>query len=476
MLTQQITLGAIIDSNGSNQLNEILDYLNDDDFTGDNQKVWQAINALADAGEPINLIKVTEKLSNIVSALYITELIEMSIGAGIVTGYQILNEAQRLRSLTKVEKIKKLGAQLQKADPGNIQRAIQHIDTVVNELLEERRNDSLKHIKQIAEQYQTELNERCDKRGLPGVTSTYSYLDHLTNGFGPGQLIIIAGQPGMGKSAFVQNIQLRQADLGIGSLLFSLEMCDQELMHRQVAAKTGIDSMRLQSGKLDYEQQERATTSLAQLANLPIYIDDTPYPNTAYIKRRAKRMLNLDPSIRMVIIDYLQLLDMGKMRAKGNRNELTAEATRMLKLTARELGIPIIVLSQLNRQVAENRVKFGKSVKKNRPTISNLRDSGAIEQDADQILFVYRESEVEPNADKTEAEIIVAKCRGGRTGSVYLGWQGETTQFYERGDHIEQTTGVRTTEEDCYADSKQPQGVPGNDQTHYEDAEDVVPF
>ena len=476
MLTQQTILGAIIDTGGTKQFDEILDYLTDDDFTGNNKKIWQTINALVDANEPVNLIKVTQKLVDIVSAVYITELIEIAQKAGIVLGSQILKEASTLRKFTKVQKIKKLGVHLQKVNQENLQRAVKHIDLIVTEILENKRGDSLKTIEQIADQYKTEFAERCEQRRLPGVTTTYSYLNHLNNGFGKGQLIIIAGQPGMGKSAFVQNIQLRQADRGIGSVLFSLEMGDQELMHRQVSAKTGINSMKLQAGRLNSEQKDQVYSSLTQFGGMPLYIDDNPYPNVSYIKRRLKRLLASDSRIKMAIIDYLQLLDLSS-GSKKSRNEMTSDATRMLKLTARELGIPIIVLSQLNRQVADSRVKIGAKVKKNRPTISHLRDSGAIEQDADQVLFVYRESAVEPNADKTEAEIIVAKCRGGQTGSVFLKWNGETTQFLEREQNGE-LPGIRSTESDNCADSEEYAGISAEGQATCGSVEsiDVVPF
>ena len=432
MTPAQIVLGTIIDKRAG-ILDEALDFLRDSDFVDADLKIWQAIKNLADTPAEVNLVSVTAKLKNIVPANYITDLLE----AATYTASQYQYYAKELRRQSNARKLRDLAKALSKVDGKGIETAIDHIDSVINHITEERTEDSLKSIKDVAAEYRDNLKRRCESRGLPGVTTTYSYLDHLTGGFGDGQLVIIAGQPGMGKSAFVQNIQLRQADMGVGSVLFSLEMDDQELMHRHVAAKTGIDSMALQSGRLTEEQQEAVLKRMSVFDRYPLHIDDNPYPSVSYIKRRAKRLMAIDPSIRMIVIDYLQLLDLRSMADKRmSTNELTALATRGLKLAARELGIPIILLSQLNRQVAQNRVKIGRKVKKNRPTISNLRDSGAIEQDADTVLFVYRECEVEPNADPKDAEVIVAKCRGGKTGTVYLTWDGPTTQFLER-DNLE---------------------------------------
>lgn len=473
MTAEQIVLGTMIEGFVKTACDIAFDFLNDEDFTKDNKVIFQAVKHLADAPTEINAVTVSEKCKTI-NPVYIIELTE----AGEATEKGFKHYLQKVRAEASTRKLKALGKKLVSLDPDKLNTALEALDSIGTEILEggKHSQNSLRSIGELATEYSSNLQERNASRGKQGITSTYSYLDHLIGSFVPGQLIIIAGQAGMGKSAFSSNIMARLSDQNIGSVLFSLEMSSEELMHRQIAGRTGINSMTLQSGKVTPEEMAKVKATPGKLKDCPIYIDDYAMPGIGYIKRRLKRLIAIDPRVKIAFIDYLQLME---LIDEKNQNLKIAATTRGLKLLARELQMPIVLLSQLNRDVSNNRIKFGGKIKKNRPTLSNLRDSGAIEQDADVVLFTYREVEIEPDADPTAAEIIVAKCRKGKTGVVKLTWNGETTQFLE-GEQFERLPVVRNYEGTSIKGSDKPGRLPAQDKGDSGKAEDMnnvfIPF
>lgn len=271
-----------------------------------------------------------------------------------------------------------------------------------------------------------ELKEKSLKPELPGLTSGFYDLDSLTQGFQKSDLIILAGRPSMGKTAFVLNIAeniIKKYKVPI--LFLSLEMSKEQLIYRLLANETGIGQTRLKIGNLYKEDWHKLKKSIESYSRLPFFIDDQPNLTTQDIRSKIKQILFEQNKIGLVIIDYLQLLLNSKSKSENRVQELS-QITRELKNLAKEFQIPVIALSQLSRNV-ENRIN-------KRPVLSDLRESGSIEQDADLVLMLYREnyynSMVEKNENITAAELIIAKHRNGPLGTVELSFQTDPTKFF----------------------------------------------
>lgn len=256
-----------------------------------------------------------------------------------------------------------------------------------------------------------------------GVETGYMDVDSITAGFKPSDLIILAARPSMGKTAFALNVALNAARKNYPTAIFSLEMSRESLGMRFLAMDTGISSQRLQKGMLSHSEAEVLALKSARLSELPIFLDDTPLLGVPQVSAKLRRLMTEHP-IKLVIIDYLQLMA-AKSRVKEGRQQEISEISRGLKLTARELDVPMVVLSQLSR-ACEARID-------KRPMLSDLRESGAIEQDADQVIMLYREEYY--NRERTDlelkevAEIIVGKNRQGPTGTAYLRFRQDLTRF-----------------------------------------------
>ena len=271
-----------------------------------------------------------------------------------------------------------------------------------------------------------ELKQKALKPDLPGIASGFYDLDSLTQGFQKSDLIILAGRPSMGKTAFVLNLTenvLKQYKLPV--VFFSLEMSKEQLIYRLLSNETGISQTRLKLGNLYKEDWYELKKSIQEYSQLPFFIDDQPNLTTLNIRSRIKKILFEQNKISLIIIDYLQLLLSSKSKSE-NRVQEISQITRTLKNIAKEFQIPIIALSQLSRNV-ESRVN-------KRPVLSDLRESGSIEQDADLVLMLYRENYYNPTIKKNEninpAELIIAKHRNGPLGMVNLLFQNDPTKFF----------------------------------------------
>jgi replicative DNA helicase len=273
-----------------------------------------------------------------------------------------------------------------------------------------------------------------------GIESDYTDLDALTSGAKPSELIILAARPAMGKTAFAMNLALNAAKKGHGVAIFSLEMGIEAIGMRFLSMEAGIDSQKLQKGNISNEEASVLAFKSSQMAQLPIFIDDTALVGVPQIAGKLRR-LKAEHPIDLVIIDYLQLMKASDRTGEGRQQEVS-EISRGLKLVARELDIPLLVLSQLSRAVEQRTDK--------RPMLSDLRESGAIEQDADQVLFLYREEYYKKeNTDprlKGVTEVVVSKNRMGPTGKAYLFFDGRHTKFHSvelgRADELNQITGT----------------------------------
>jgi len=435
----------------------VFDTLTADHFVGVNKMIFQGIKALIETPASVNIITLSDKLEGKVPAATITELLEYPAMSQAELKHYIKQAKQHYGTA----KLQALGKRLQAMKPEHLEKALTELDSTINEIhTAGEHRETLKRIDSLAAEYLSDLEERYQGRGLVGYSTTYDRLDYLTGGFTPGDLIIIGGQASMGKSAFAGCLIKRMAEKGTGSLMFSLEMSGKQIFNRIISQETGIDSLKLKGGKVTADEVREVAKKSSRLADKPIYLDDYTAATVSYIRRKARRIAAIDPRVKFIVIDYLQLMELGRGE---NRNLQESEATRGLKLLARELQMPIILLSQLNRQTTENRTKIGpKRAQKGRPTLSNLRESGAIEQDADMVLFAYREYMHDQNAPEDEAEIIVAKCREGCTGTSYMLWDGSHTLFIERG-RDEQMDRVRKGEGGYRADGNKRAGVSGAD-------------
>jgi replicative DNA helicase len=285
----------------------------------------------------------------------------------------------------------------------------------------QRKSSSYALIKDVLVDTFNNLEELANRpEGVIGIPSGFIDLDNRTLGFMPGQLIIIAARPAMGKSAFALNVLANAAIRAKKSVVyFSLEMSKEELTSRVLASEAMVDSQKIRSGKLEDEDWISLTNASGTLSEAKIILDDTS--GFTPIELRAKcRKLKMEHDIGLVVIDYLQLMDASKVSA--SRQADISEISRSLKVLAREIGVPIIALSQLSR-APEQRPDH-------RPMLSDLRESGSIEQDADMVMFLYRDDYYNPDTDKKNiAEVILAKNRAGSTGTTELLWLNQYTKF-----------------------------------------------
>jgi len=406
-------------------------------YKENHQVIFKAIQDLSTRLEPIDIFTVTEelrkqsKLDEVGGAAYITEL-SSKVGSAAHLEYHSKIIAQKyiqrelIRVATDIERrsfeddidvdelLDYSEMELFKVAEGNIKSDTQPISNIV-----------VKAFKQIEE-----AGKRED--GLSGVPSGYSDLDRLTSGWQKSDLIIVAARPSMGKTAFVLSMARNMAvEYEVPVAFFSLEMSNLQLVNRLIIAESGIPSEKIRNGRLSQDEWTQLTVKTKQLADAKIFIDDTPALSIFELRAKCRR-LKAQHNIGIVIIDYLQLMT-GPADTKGNREQEVSTISRSLKAIAKELDIPIIALSQLNRSVE---TRWGNK----RPQLSDLRESGAIEQDADVVIFIHRPEyygfEVDDNGNSTLgiAEIIVAKHRNGAVDDIRLRFQKEMAKFSDLDD------------------------------------------
>jgi replicative DNA helicase len=268
-----------------------------------------------------------------------------------------------------------------------------------------------------------ELFERADPSDVTGAPTGFVDLDKMTSGLQPGDLIIVAGRPAMGKTSFALNIGEHVAiDKGMPVAVFSMEMGASQLALRMLSSVGRLDQQRLRTGRLFDEDWPKLTAAIQKMHEAPLYIDETPALTSMDLRSRARRLARTCGRLGLIIVDYLQLMSGNNSGSTENRATEISEISRGLKALAKEIGVPVIALSQLNRTVEQRTDK--------RPVMSDLRESGAIEQDADLILFIYRDVVYNPDTnDKNVAEIIIGKQRNGPIGRVNLRFDGQFTRF-----------------------------------------------
>ena len=406
-----------------------LEVISETDFyRPEHQLIFGAMLSLYQKNEPVDLITLKEELSRTKDKkegtshlekcgglAYLTEIAGMlPSAANIEYHLRIIREKSILRQL-----IHACTTILNASYEGEeeVEQTLSLAQQLIFEILKSQKEKSYEAIKPILNETFAELERlhHSDHSGIIGIPSLFASLDELTSGFQKSDLIILAGRPSMGKTALALNFARNAAvEFNIPVGIFSLEMSDQQLVQRLLCAEAMVDSQKLRTGRLRDNEWPKLSRYAGRLAEAPIYIDDTPALDIIKLSARARRM-SLEKDIGMIIIDYLQLMEAPK--GFDNRQQEIAYISRSLKGLAKQLNIPVLALSQLSRAV-ENRPD-------KRPTLADLRESGAIEQDADVVMFVYREEVYTRDPDRKRelenlAEIIIGKHRNGPIGAVEL--------------------------------------------------------
>jgi replicative DNA helicase len=417
-------LGAVLLENEA--LNRVIEILQEDDFYRNaHRRIFAAILHLYEHSEPVDLITLSEvlktrgELDAVGGIEYLNSLVNGVPTAANISYYaKIIKEKAILRKL--INRATEIVSQSY-SNSGDVDEFIDQAERTIFEISEDRVRPSFYPIKDLIKSSFKTIERLYEKRQLiTGVPTGFQRLDELTSGLQPSDLIIIAGRPSMGKTAFALNIaQNASLQAAIPAAIFSLEMSKEQLALRMLCSEAKVDAHRLRGGFLSESDWPKLTRAAGSLSEAPLFIDDTP--GLSALEMRAKtRRLKIEHNLGLVIVDYLQLMR-GRASADSREQEIS-DISRSLKALAKELSIPVIALSQLNRRVEDRGDK--------RPQLSDLRESGAIEQDADVILFLYREEVYNKSEEnRGKAEIIIGKQRNGPTDKVDLAFLDKYTRF-----------------------------------------------
>ena len=427
---EQSLLGGLLIDNEA--LDKVADLVSVKDFyRQDHQIIYQHIHRLIERSQPADIVTVGESLEsnselNTVGGLeYLGLLAESTPTAANIRGYaQIIRERSIMRNLVEVgTDIVDNALSPQGRDA---QQLLDESESKIFQIAEAGKNDRIgftdikELLPQVAERID-QLFQRDNPSDVTGIPTGYKDLDMMTSGLQPGDLIIIAGRPSMGKTSLALNMcEYVSVDTGLPTAVFSMEMASTQLVSRLIGSVGKLNQHKMRTGQLDDNDWEKLSYALGQLNEAPIFIDEGSALNPYDVRARARRLHKQCGRLGLIVIDYLQL--MGSAGSTENRATEISEISRSLKALAKELNVPVIALSQLNRSVEQRPDK--------RPVMSDLRESGAIEQDADVIMFIYRDEVYNPETpDKGIAEIILAKQRNGPVGRVKLTFLGEYTKF-----------------------------------------------
>lgn len=420
---EMAVLGAmLIDENA---IGVAIESIHKDSFYKDTHKIiFEVITGLFNESKAVDLVTVTNELKRLGSldqvggAVYLTELLNSVPTAVNISNYvSIVKENSTLRCL--IVSCNKIISLCHNTD-GKIDSVVDEAEKLIFEVAENKQNNNYTPIKEIVKESMEKIDQLYqNKAHVTGVSTGFIDFDMKTAGFQPSDLIIIAGRPSMGKSALALGMAEYAAIVNkVPTALFSLEMSKEQLVQRLLCSHAKVDANKVRTGYLAASDWPRLTAAAGKLSESPIYIDDTPAISVMELRAKARR-LKASFNIQMLILDYLQLMRGG---SEENRQQEISEISRSLKSLARELRLPIIALSQLSRAV--------ESRNDHRPQLSDLRESGAIEQDADVVVMLFREEYYKPTPENQGiAEIIIAKQRNGPVGTVKLAFLNEYTRF-----------------------------------------------
>ena len=423
-IAEQAVLGSmLVDKDAVISAVEVLK--SDDFYREDNKEIYAAMFELYSLGKHIDMITVQDQLTlrgtieKVGGTEYIAMLIDNVPTTSNVESYvKIVEEKSIIRKLIKAaNNILKLGyAQTEEVDA-----LIEKAEKDIFDIMQNRNSKGYASIKEVLVSTFDQIEEMFqNKNKVSGLETGFVDLDSKISGLNKSDLLIVAARPAMGKSAFVLNIASFVAmHLKVPTMIFSLEMSKEQMVNRILCSESEVDSMKVRNADLSSDDWLKLGEASGRLSEVPLYIDDTPGLSSAELRAKCRKA-KLGKDIGLVIVDYLQLME-SKTKSPSRQQEIS-EISRSLKILAKELSVPVIALSQLSR-ATESRVDH-------RPMLSDLRESGAIEQDADIVMFLHREDYYNPETEKKNvAEVIVAKNRSGSTGTVELAWLGQYTKF-----------------------------------------------
>ncbi|SOE48695.1 Replicative DNA helicase [plant metagenome] len=429
---EQSVLGGLLLDNGA--WDRIGDVLSENDFyRHDHRLIWQHIARLISLSRPADVVTVNESLDTAGKSAeaggiaYLNALAHNTPSAANIRRYgEIVRERSVLRKLVTIAD--EIAAAAFNPNGKDARQLLDDAESKVFKIAEESASNTsgFKEIQPLLTQVVERIDElyhRESDSDVTGVPTGFADLDKMTSGLQGGDLIIVAGRPSMGKTSFSMNIGEHIAiEQGLPVAVFSMEMGAVQLAQRMLGSVGLLDQHRMRTGKLTAEDWPRVTHAVQKMQDAQVYIDETPALSPMEVRARARRLARQCGQLGLIIIDYMQLMSGNGGASSENRAAEVSEISRSLKGLAKELNCPLIALSQLNRSLEQRPNK--------RPVMSDLRESGAIEQDADVILFIYRDEVYNPDSpDKGSAEIIIGKQRNGPIGTVRLTFQGSSTRF-----------------------------------------------
>ena len=388
--------------------------------------IYDAMMRLYEKHKPVDLLTLTDELKrkkeleDVGGSVYLTELTNYVPSAAHASAYAelVAQKAVRRRLIKASADISEMGFDEETSTDELLEKAEAELFSVSDQSLKQ----DLVSLESILTESFDRLEELHRNKGsLRGIRTGYRDLDNMTAGLQRSDLIILAARPAMGKTTLVTNLAYNVATIAKQPVLFfSLEMSKEQLVDRMLADASGVDSWNIRTGNLSEDDFSKLSEAMGEMAEAPIFIDDTPGISVLEMRTKARRAMHEQP-LGLIIIDYLQLIQ-GNGRSDGNRVQEVSEISRGLKLLARELNVPVIALSQLSRTVETRSPQI--------PQLSDLRESGSIEQDADIVMFIYREEYYNPDTDRQRiTDLIIAKHRNGPTGKIELYFHPERLRF-----------------------------------------------
>jgi len=429
---EQSVLGGLLLDNTAWE--KIADVLADSDFyRADHRLIYRHISMLVEDNKPADALTVSEslersaKLGDVGGQAYIGSLALNTPSAANIRRYaEIVRERAIMRRLAEVGTsiTESVFSPLGRSAKDLLDNAEKEVFAIAEAGARGRQGftEIQPLLTQVVERIDT-LYKRDNPSDVTGISTGFTDLDRMTSGLQPGDLVIVAGRPSMGKTAFALNIAEHVAlDVGMPAAVFSMEMSGPQLVMRMLGSLGRLDQHKMRTGALNDDDWQKLTASVGKLNEAPIFIDESGMLNPTELRGRARRLHRQQggPGLGLIVIDYLQLMETGN--SMENRATEVAEISRALRAVAKELNVPVVALSQLNRGLEQRPNK--------RPVMSDLRESGAIEQDADLILFIYRDEVYNQDSpDRGTAEIIIGKQRNGPIGTVKLTFLGQYTRF-----------------------------------------------
>lgn len=422
---EQAVLGSMLTDKDA--VAEAIETLKEEDFyRDDNKAIFEAILNLYSKSEPVDIITLKDELESmgkfeqVGGFEYLANLPDKVPTTANVQKYiKIVEEKSLLRNLIKTaNEIIDLGY----SSTEDVEDIMDNAERKIFDIMQRKSQKGYTPIKDVLVESFTKLEELYNrKQHITGVPTGFVELDYKTAGLHGSELILVAARPAMGKTAFALNIAANAALRGnVPVAIFSLEMSKDQLVNRILCGEAMVDSNKVRTGKLEEDDWVKLAGAIGPLSEAEIYIDDTPGISIMEIRTKCRK-LKMEKNIGLVVIDYLQLVQ-GSNKRSGSREQEISEISRSLKILAKEINVPVIALSQLSRAVEQR--------PDHRPMLSDLRESGAIEQDADIVMFLYRDDYYNKESEKKDiAEVIIAKQRGGSTGTVELLWMGNYTKF-----------------------------------------------